>query len=364
MKKLGGFLTGAAIGLLWWGFLLLLPVSAQSQQTANIHYNYDVSSTSYIYCKLLGTNGNPFGAEIQGVGLAKTTGSSANIAEAVVDANPFAPLAVGDIMIFRIGGTTYKRRIITYTSDSAVVVDAAINLGTAGVPFTYWKQSCGTAATDGWIEVGGFWKLNVERVIGTINATSIQTQIECQLNGVGIQVIDTYSTTATGTYSYPIHSGVWDSCRVGVKVTGDAGIQSITTGLAYQSAEQIPVEESITKVILTESSATPVFTLSVPQTAGDNYTAGVVEWTVYATDGTNTQTRTGMTYIGAVNEAGTEGCAVGDVGTTLDNTPTGTLTCTTSCVTGLTDVVQFALNCVSDRTQTLLWAKVRPRLLR
>jgi hypothetical protein len=126
----------------------------------------------------------------------------------------------------------------------------------------------------------------------------------------------------------------------------------------------VQYDDSVTgPIILTESAATPVLTLTVPQTATFNLAATTVEWVVYAADATNSQTRSGMTYVAAVNEAGTETCVVSDVGTTLDNTPTGTLTCVTSCITGLTDVVQFALNCVSDRTQTTLNARLRSRNL-
>jgi hypothetical protein len=213
--------------------------------------------------------------------------------------------------------------------------------------------------------VGGFYRLEFERVLTTINATSIQTQVECRLNGVGIQTMDTNSATVADTYSLPISTGVWDSCRMGVKVTTDGGVQSLTGGLAYQSAPiVVQYDDSVTgPVILTESSATSVLTLVVPQTANYNLAATTVEWVVYAADATNSQTRSGMTYLAAVNEAGTEACVAQDVGTTNDNTPTGTLTCTTSCVVGLTDVVQFALNCVSSLTQTTLNARLRSRNL-
>lgn len=349
--------------------LVLLPslAPAQEQRTAKLYYNYDVSSTSYIYCKYTGSGGSPFGAELKGYGLIKTTGSTTTLDELDAASDSFTGMAVGDLLIIRNSttGATSLRRIVTFTSVSQVVVDAAINLGTAGVAFNWLKQSCGTAATDGWVDAALFYRLTFERVLTTLNATSIQTQVECQLNGVGSYIIDTNSVTATGTYAYSLGSGVWDSCRMGVKVTTDTGLQSLTGSMAYQSApEVVQYDDSVTgPVALTESSATPVFQLSVPQTATSNLTTAVVEWVVYAADATNSQTRSGMTYISAVNEAGTETCVVQDVGTTLDNTPTGTLTCTTSCVTGLTDAVQFALNCVSDRTQTTLNARVRQRNL-
>lgn len=350
---------------------LLLPTLAfaqPSQRVAKLYYNYDVASTSYIYCKYTGTTGSPFGAQMPGYGRIKTTGSTTTVDEFDAASDSFTGMAVGDLLFIRNSttGVVSTRRIVTFSSVSQVVVDAAIDLGTAGVAFTWMRQSCGTAATDGWVDTGEFYRLTFERVLTTINATSIQTQVECQLNGVGIQIMDTNSATVAGTYSLPISTGVWDSCRMGVKVTTDGGVQSLSGGIAYMPAPAVVVQydDSVTgPIILTESAATPVLTLTVPQTATFNLTAALIEWVVYAADATNSQTRSGSTYLAAVNEAGTEACIVSDVGTTVDNTPTGTLTCTTSCITGLTDVVQFALNCVSDRTQTTLNARVRSRNL-
>jgi hypothetical protein len=118
------------------------------------------------------------------------------------------------------------------------------------------------------------------------------------------------------------------------------------------------IQGSKTKA-LTEGAATAVTQIAVPQTAGSNSADAVVQWTVYATDGTDTQTRRGSTYLAAVNKAGTETCTVGDIGTPVVAVSAGTLTCTTSCIVGLTDVVQFALDCTSSLTQTTLNALVR-----
>jgi hypothetical protein len=110
---------------------------------------------------------------------------------------------------------------------------------------------------------------------------------------------------------------------------------------------------------LTEGVATAVTQLAAPQTAGVNFADATVQWVVYATDGTDTQMRRGATYLAAVNKAGTETCTVGDIGTTVVAVSAGTLTCTSSCITGLADLVQFALNCTSSLTQTTLRAQVR-----
>lgn len=105
---------------------------------------------------------------------------------------------------------------------------------------------------------------------------------------------------------------------------------------------------------LAEGAATELFSLAVAQTAGSNFSDALVHWAVYATDGTESQVRRGSTYLAAVNKAGTETCTVGDVGTTVVAVSSGTLTCTSSCITGLTDAVQPALSCTSSLTQTTL----------
>jgi hypothetical protein len=114
---------------------------------------------------------------------------------------------------------------------------------------------------------------------------------------------------------------------------------------------------------LSESSATSLVKIAVPQTAGSNFADATVQWVVYAADATDTQVRSGSTYLAAVNKAGTETCTVSDVGTTTVAVSAGTLTCTSSCVTGLTDEVEFALNCVSSLTQTTLKAQYRSDML-
>lgn len=140
-----------------------------------------------------------------------------------------------------------------------------------------------------------------------------------------------------------------------VNDTWDTGIAAANYRTAYLSRS---IQGSKSKA-LTESAATAVTQIAVPQTAGANYADATIEWVVYAADATDSQTRKGSTYLTAVNKAGTETCTVGDVGTTVAAVSAGTLTCTTSCITGLTDVVQFALNCVSSLTQTTLTAQVR-----
>ena len=53
--------------------------------------------------------------------------------------DPFAGLAVGDLLIFQIGGQSYERKITTYTSADQVTINQEINIPAAGIPFR-WKK--------------------------------------------------------------------------------------------------------------------------------------------------------------------------------------------------------------------------------
>lgn len=105
---------------------------------------------------------------------------------------------------------------------------------------------------------------------------------------------------------------------------------------------------------LTEGAATTMVTVAVPQTAGSNFAAGEFKYTVYASDGTDSQALNGVAKFSAVNKAGTETCTLEDDQITDEAASAGTLACTVTCVVGLTDVVGLALDCTSSLTQTTL----------
>lgn len=105
---------------------------------------------------------------------------------------------------------------------------------------------------------------------------------------------------------------------------------------------------------LTETTATEFVRVAVPQTAGANYAGGTAIWTAYASDGTDSQSIHGESKFSAVNKAGTETCSAIIDSQTLVAASAGTLTCTITCVTGLTDLVGLAANCTSSLVQTTL----------
>ena len=342
---------------------------AQVQETAPLVYVKDITDTSYSYCKMKGLNGDPF-EPMLGTGRIETSGSSTTVTAETAGDVPFAPVSVGDLLLISYGGTTYRRLVTARASDTSITINAAID--TTGATWSWYKAACGATAADGWIGASSAWAMTFEVAVTTINATSIGYIVECRIGGLaGAQMAASTITTAT-TAQYSFNSqtaGSWDECRLGLKVNTDTGVQSVSASVSRQD---LPPNSQfvlwnpgqIFSKALTESSATSVVQIAVPQTAGANFADATIDWVVFAADATNAQTRSGSTYLGAVNEAGTEACTVSDVGTTVDDTPTGTLTCSTSCVVGLTDVAQFALNCTSDRTQTSLYALARVRTIK
>lgn len=105
---------------------------------------------------------------------------------------------------------------------------------------------------------------------------------------------------------------------------------------------------------LTEGGATSFVRVAVPQTAAANYGGGSVGYTVYATDGTDSQSLVGDMRFAMVNKAGTETCTPGEVGTPVlaESAGGSTLTCTFTCATAAADTVDVSANCTSSLVQT------------
>lgn len=208
-----------------------------SQKSAILTYNYDLASTSFIYCTYWGKNNDPWGVAggMAAQAPAKTTGSSTTIDAVTAGQSPFLLVAVGDLLVFRSGTTTNLRRVTARASADQITVDTSIDLGTTGVFFEFYTQKCGTTASDGWMDVTLFSNLTFVRQISTFNATSIDSQVECRHNAIpaAAVIIDTKNATATGVYAVSIYQGAWDACRLGLKINTDTGAQSISVSAAY-----------------------------------------------------------------------------------------------------------------------------------
>lgn len=221
----------------------LLP--AQDLRSTVLRLRYDVTSTSYVYGAFLGANGSTFGAPISpsGNNRCKTSGSSTTVTEETASTDPFAPVSVGDILQVTIPATGVRTSVVVTAKASAasITVEPAVDL-TAGSAFTYLRTSVGTGDTLGWIPVSGDGEKSFSWTIATINATSIQATIQCVDSYIGAPYVTIYppvtsetDTCFTGSFTAVktckfFFVDPYAACRLGFKVTGDAGAQSITAG--------------------------------------------------------------------------------------------------------------------------------------
>ena len=101
------------------------------------------STAAYVFCNVAPTR--------NGIGPISTVGSSATVSATDGTSAVFGGVGVGDEIY--VNGTT--RYVVTASSATSVVLDAAINLSAnaLGYPFTYRHISCGYSNSDGWVLV-------------------------------------------------------------------------------------------------------------------------------------------------------------------------------------------------------------------
>lgn len=178
-------------------------------------------------------------------------------------------------------------------------------------------------------------------------------------NGSGTYISVEKGGSGAAVPLYLSAAGSWIELGVNTYVRDVLPLSSDTYALG--SASYLYTQANVSRVIqggkaraLTESSATTFTRVSVAQTAGANYGGGTEGYTVYATDGTDSQSLQGDVRFAVVNKAGTETCTVGEVGTPVlaESAGASTLTCTFTCTTATADSVDLYANCVSSLAQT------------
>ncbi len=114
---------------------------------------------------------------------------------------------------------------------------------------------------------------------------------------------------------------------------------------------------------LTEGAATEFRQVSIPT---NDARGGTIEYTVYATDGTEVQILGGVLAWNAINVAGVVTCGVStpSSATEVPTLSTGTLTNALTCSDYGGEVVSFAANATSSLTQTILRIYYRVNTLR
>lgn len=213
---------------------------------------WDVDSDSTTYCVELGIGNNPWGAAKPGGGLIESSGSSATWTAVTAGALPFANIAVGDVIYaYPPGGGTPTTRLVTAKADGdGITVQTAADISAgAGYTFTFRTKTCGTAITDGWIDVSAYSDLTavLQYDQGDL-ATGLEARVECKQNSDNTVAVPLYPVegnlgcgtgtevsgyclfaTAPASLAFDI-TGRWDACRIGVRRSG-ADTSDATTNL-------------------------------------------------------------------------------------------------------------------------------------
>lgn len=224
------------VGAAMAAVLLAAPPLARGQavtydETQALFYARNISAAAYEYCSLEGMTLTALGpSRVVNIPI-ETSGSSVATVASTAGTGPFLGLAVGDELTAQLNGLTTYRYVAAYTDVDTIEVDTAWDLGTTGVPFRWRNLVCGTAADDGLITSGR----RAQRVVFDIQvlsiaATSIDVQIEGRNPGAGTgwTPVGTETYTATGGGAIVVNQLHYEQYRLGVKVTGDVGDQSVT----------------------------------------------------------------------------------------------------------------------------------------
>lgn len=210
--------------------LVVKPVTADPVKQAAFFYKFPLDATTMTYCVVLGRGDSPFATGRLNDFKIKTVGSTTTVTEDTASTNPFTDLAVGDlIQVDRTDGTTDVRVILARASAASVTVDSVVDW-TGGFKFSWFKQKCGTAATDGWVDVSGYSDKTITFSLEQVNVTGgIDVRWECKGDS-------TAGTTALPVILYP---GETDGCGGGTLSSGvcnftTAGITSRTSVVSFE----------------------------------------------------------------------------------------------------------------------------------
>ncbi len=230
MTKHRGWWSAGLLGALIAAFLAL-PTTLQAQSaTTSILEKYDLDrpDANMIYCRMPDV-------PVQGLGTIVTAGSNATVTAGT--GTPFAGLAENDVLyaLSPATGAVETRYIITWTSNTQVTVDAAVDWSTAQ-NFSYKHVACGTTANDGWFDMAPYNYASIIVNVAQLNVTGgINFRWECRASApqaAPVQVcpttINTFrNVTVAGITDGAINCAVeepYAQCRVGMAIaTSDDG---------------------------------------------------------------------------------------------------------------------------------------------
>lgn len=223
--------------------LIAAPVLAQQNPQQYMMVRYDLDATTLTFCRSNG-KGGPSGAPLDGVARVTNAASSTTITGSDTSLDVFAAIEAGDTIYIHDGatGTTYTRGVLSKTDADNVVVDEAVNLGGNSYGWTWRDQTCGTTATDGWVNASGLENLSVgifftnisddgngidarlEATIQTPDGSTNLVQVWPDKTVAAAASVQNFTTEGITSNLFVNITNPIDSLRVGMKInTADDG---------------------------------------------------------------------------------------------------------------------------------------------
>jgi hypothetical protein len=231
-----------AVTIFLAALLLAVPVFAAENEvrSANFIYKYDVASTSTTYCVAAGIGGDPFASPIAAQGQVETSGTSTTVSAVTAADAPFTEVAAGDILVVDKGAAGVDTVVVdTRTSATSVVVNEAVDWSN-GYSFRYYDVTCGTAATNGWIPVSGWDRVQMTVQFDAGDVTKLSAVWECKEPAMGAGAVRVYpgisSDCGDGTLNGTVCEFDTVGQRLAIKVEHNA-FGDCRLGVAYVTAD-------------------------------------------------------------------------------------------------------------------------------
>lgn len=215
-------------------FVFALPAEAADQIIRYFTSHYDLDSATTTYCYMDGPH--------DGSGTVTSVGTT--VTGSADDS--FTPLKATDsIVVFQgVSGDSGGKNVTAVASGTSMTIRNAPTVAYAADPWVYYQLNCGTAVTDGWVDVQGWTDKTIVVGVeaGASTGNSINVVWECRVAaidsqpyqvfpdnwpaGVGTAAVTNFLDANVGTKQARRAVRIpepWSECRVGMIITDDAG---------------------------------------------------------------------------------------------------------------------------------------------
>jgi len=217
---------GVAMGKFLSSLLIAIAIARPASAEVIVRtelFRYNLNTTTETFFVLGGSPGTAGTALIQ---------ATASTTVTAVSGSPFTSVSVGDMLIIsNSDGVEYEKSVIAKASGASITVSLpAVTLTSAS--FRWRKLASGTADTNGGFPVGTFSGYTVQVSVDQLSLASggIDIRLQCRTSPKAswapaypattpptAQV--PFNVTAVGSYTMPTVA-IYDSCRVGLKLSG------------------------------------------------------------------------------------------------------------------------------------------------